>query len=458
MSQISKASSGGGGGGTTQFTTDNGIATQAGGNIDVLGQDAITVPVMFTAGSGDTVTVENRTWITQYVVDPTATVGLRGTFQTIQAAMDQAEADGMTFSNQKVIYIRSGSYTENLIFKSGSILVGQTLSNFGLGGSATANTTTITGTHTFENGVVISNVIGINNISFVTTSGNMFDGSSSNVPNSLFFNNCYFSISGGGQFITGMRNNSGVTIFSSVFVVSASAIAITTTRMIRFVMKNCDFVGSPIIDGTFNTIATTITIKDCYGLGGIITDGVTNIYNSTFTSTISSNYAIANGGTTSASGTIQNCIFQGYVLGVLQNSNNNWIVSNVTLANSSAGASLFTSGAIASVSATLSGNIYTVTKSATNIQITPKMFYIGITNTSAARTIGMPDTISGLPSRGQRFIIKDENGLAGSNNITIQTVDGTTLIDGAASILINTNYGAVTILFDGTNYFTISRT
>ena len=56
----------------------------------VLGQPYITTPVVDTHVSGGDVYVEDRTWHTPYVVDANVTVGQRGTFSTIQAAITQA--------------------------------------------------------------------------------------------------------------------------------------------------------------------------------------------------------------------------------------------------------------------------------------------------------------------------------------------------------------------------------
>lgn len=53
---------------------------------------------------------------------------------------------------------------------------------------------------------------------------------------------------------------------------------------------------------------------------------------------------------------------------------------------------------------------------------------------------------------GQSFVIKDQTGNAGANAITIDT-DGAETIDGAATATINTNFGSISIYFDGTNYF-----
>lgn len=48
--------------------------------------------------------------------------------------------------------------------------------------------------------------------------------------------------------------------------------------------------------------------------------------------------------------------------------------------------------------------------------------------------------------------IKDASGNAGVNNITI-TTEGSETIDGAATAVINSNYSAIKIYTDGTNFF-----
>ena len=53
-----------------------------------------------------------------------------------------------------------------------------------------------------------------------------------------------------------------------------------------------------------------------------------------------------------------------------------------------------------------------------------------------------------LPAGGGYFTIKDGKGDAATNNITISGVN----IDGAASYIIRTNYGSVTLTYNGTQY------
>lgn len=62
---------------------------------------------------------------------------------------------------------------------------------------------------------------------------------------------------------------------------------------------------------------------------------------------------------------------------------------------------------------------------------------------------GYTVTLSG-PEKARKLIIKDEAGSAGTSPIT---VIGT--IDGTANYTINTNYGSLTLISDGGNWFVI---
>lgn len=90
------------------------------------------------------------------------------------------------------------------------------------------------------------------------------------------------------------------------------------------------------------------------------------------------------------------------------------------------------------------------TATATNYTATSQDFLIGVTDTSAPRTITLP-AASGLA--GKQIIIKDESGAAATNNITIDG-NASESIDGAATALISTNYGALRLYCDGSNWFT----
>lgn len=94
------------------------------------------------------------------------------------------------------------------------------------------------------------------------------------------------------------------------------------------------------------------------------------------------------------------------------------------------------------------GRIVKRTATAANYTAVAGDYLIGVTSTAAARTITLP----GASAAGTVYIVKDESGGAGTNNITVQGATGN--IDGAATKVINTNYGSVSVFSDGTNYFT----
>lgn len=97
----------------------------------------------------------------------------------------------------------------------------------------------------------------------------------------------------------------------------------------------------------------------------------------------------------------------------------------------------------------IAGNVFNRTATAVTYTILNTDYYIGVTDTSIARTISLP----AVPlAEGQTFLIKDESGAAGTNNITIDVDAAATTIDGAASYILDSNFGGVYIFYDGTEY------
>lgn len=70
--------------------------------------------------------------------------------------------------------------------------------------------------------------------------------------------------------------------------------------------------------------------------------------------------------------------------------------------------------------------------------------YIGISDTSLARTVTLFST-STCVNNNYMLTVKDESGAAGTNNITIATVNGEK-VDGAITKVINANYQSFTLL------------
>lgn len=71
---------------------------------------------------------------------------------------------------------------------------------------------------------------------------------------------------------------------------------------------------------------------------------------------------------------------------------------------------------------------------------------------------GGGDTVNVLSAAtagaGKVYIIKDESGTAGTNNITVDPA-GSQTIDGATTQVINADYGSLTIYSDGSNWFIV---
>lgn len=92
-------------------------------------------------------------------------------------------------------------------------------------------------------------------------------------------------------------------------------------------------------------------------------------------------------------------------------------------------------------------NFRAVTTSGTTLNTTDR--HVMVDTSSIAITVTLPAVAT-----GRRITIKDKSGAAGTRNITINR-GGTSLIDGATSKTINTNYGVLDLVSDGTNWLII---
>jgi hypothetical protein len=176
-------------------------------NFNLLGQQAGTIAVMDTIGLGSTLRFEDRTWTTSFVVDPSSTVGLRGTFSTIQAAITAA-------SSGQTIFIRPGTYTENLTLKAGVNLAAygsdQDINHVIISGTCTlttAGTVTITGIR-----------LQTNSAPFLAVTGT--------AASNVILNNCYLNcLNNTGISYTSSDTGSKITIFNCLGNIATTAIA-----------------------------------------------------------------------------------------------------------------------------------------------------------------------------------------------------------------------------------------
>lgn len=75
-------------------------------------------------------------------------------------------------------------------------------------------------------------------------------------------------------------------------------------------------------------------------------------------------------------------------------------------------------------------------------------FYISCDSSANTITIQLPDN----PTQFREFIIKDRTGKAALNNIFVTTVSGIDLIDGFNFYTLDSNYFAVSLLWNGSSY------
>ena len=81
--------------------------------------------------------------------------------------------------------------------------------------------------------------------------------------------------------------------------------------------------------------------------------------------------------------------------------------------------------------------------------------YVGVRNTSIPVTIDLTGILAGVSNSGRKITIKDESGGAAGNAITVTA--GVLNIDGVGTpYSINTNYGSVTMVFDGNDWYIIA--
>lgn len=100
---------------------------------------------------------------------------------------------------------------------------------------------------------------------------------------------------------------------------------------------------------------------------------------------------------------------------------------------------------------TILTNVTDVNAATYDIGTNDSVLHVSYTGTAAVTNLKL---LSSICQNGRLVFIKDSGGNAGFNNITI-TTEGIELIDGSATLVINSNYSSVTLYAYGSNWYII---
>ncbi len=176
---------------------------------------------------------------------------------------------------------------------------------------------------------------------------------------------------------------------------------------------------------------------------------------------VSNNIAIGNIGSVADSGRIRigtngtqtSCFITG-----IDGVNVGSVAKVVTMASDQLGTATITAGT--NITVTPTANVITISGSTTplipnytTVNTTPYVvtstdYYMSVDTSTIAITIQLPNA----PTQYRTFIIKDSAGNAFARNVTVTTVGGVVIIEGATSYTMNTNYAAINLLYDGVGY------
>ena len=391
-------------GGAVETLTPNsgGPVSAVGNNINVQGlssnSGANTFPIFSYNGGAGQFNLENRTYLSSYVVDTSVTNGSKGTFSTLGAAITQGITDVGTTATGFSIYLRNVNINETITVSANGIYI----SILGTGGKS-------------DQELVNGNPV--------------FSGSFTNSGTSqIVFSNVDFS-----NTASLTNSGSGVMVINDCYC--ASTIVQSNSSGITYINSSTFAANSITLSGG------TLTIDSSTGNGGTITfsnAGSLGMFYSEYSGSFS-------GSTSSAIS-----LFSSYVTLFA----NTLLSGTLVNFNSSFGAFNYYSNSNVTygMGNTTAGNVYQAVRSAISYTVVANQdYYIGITNTGSARTVTLPATNI---IKNQAFIVKDESIGAGAHNITVSASGGKT-IDGASNFVINTNGGSATFIYDGTNYFVI---
>lgn len=383
----------------------------------------------------------------RWIVDP---LGFNGTHTTIQAAINAATSGDNVF-------IMEGIYTTDLTLKAGVNLIayrgsGRTSTVTIIGNCTfnTAGTATISGCRLQTNGSfcisntgTLASILNIIDCDIQASNNTAINFTNSNAASQIFVSVStmnlgttgislhimtsvgilqyrYCNISNTGASTTASSNSAGTVIFYYCNVFSPLA-----TSAAGVIQKRYSYVDTSAQNVTCLTTAGTGTTEIDFGGDSSGTATSIVVGAGTTVSVNSTNIYSNNAAAISGAGTLKFSLltFEGTSSVITVTTQIPRAVSNDAVVLKTPGAYPYT---------------------------TIPQDNVILVDTTAAITI----TPLASPTKGQMHRIKDSSGLAATNNITI-TPSGKN-IDGAASKIINTNYGSIDIVYNGTEWSTLT--
>ena len=434
----------GGGGGSITLVPDSG-SPLTGAAFNIQGFQAGSTPVIETVNNSGNLQVEDRSWLSRYVVDPSTSAGTRGTFATITDAINQAVSDGAILANGLVqtIWIRPGYYQEdidipdnaflNIICQSVGGYVNTNTSDAVILGSVTFGATTITYWENVclytQSGADTITIPDVASISFKNCT--IIEGSNSavNVIGNSYpvsFDGCTFFF----NFVASTPNDQST---SRGLVLNSRLLSQwQLSNYASFRCINCDLIGFICNDHavveTLNCQGTAASLPFISGT----TDGQQVVLNTSLRTLGQSNLP-------SPIFDFPGTLFFSNLTFKPIDDTQNWPYPQLASAQTTA-----------KLMPTMMGNVTSSVRVSGDYSANYYDQYIGVTDTSSSWTI----TLNALIMPDQELTVKDES-LAAASHPIIVVVSGGGLIEGSLSKQINTNGGCMRLKFDGTNYFII---
>lgn len=440
---------------TPDFDFDGTAATAVSpqsGNINVLTYNpsptntftnSVVASLNSTGASTGDIKIENRAWTTQYIVDSSTTVGSRGTYSTLASAMAAASAGD-------TIFIRT-SVTEDVTLTAGVNIVGWPVS-----GSTSAPT--ITGKLTLSSAGICT-ISGIH----LVTNGDYFLVTSGAVAASVTLDKCFLdctNFSGINQSAT----SGSVRLQNCSSDLGTTGIALFTSSAGTFQMSNCPVMGNSGGSTTASTkSAGTLFCQTTGWTHPLSTSGTCAIQIQQAYFLTSNTTSITHNGSGTTSFIFDSIIDSGSASAISIGASADVLVHNDRIVSSNTNA-ITGSGSIKYGGLVFNGSSSTInttsqtpsTHSNDAVKVTtpgaypytavPQDHLILVDTSGGARTINL----NASPQTGQIYRIKDDDGNAATNNITVTPAAGN--IDGAGSYSINVNYASITVIYSGSQW------